>query len=200
MTITRRIARPLLAAQFVYGGLDQLRKPSAKTDGGGPIIPALAGLSLGPVTLPSDKESLVRLNGGVMAGAGALLGIGRFPRLASLVLATSLVPTTLTGHRFWEEEDPEKRQAAIAQVLKNTAIFGGLLISSVDTNGKPGLTWRAQHATKTARRTAKAATAGVAASTTAATKSARKVAAKNAKKNAKARKSKSSKGSSLLSS
>lgn len=161
MSLVRRLARPLLAAQFVYGGVDQLRRPDLKAANGGPIIPALAGTALGPVTLPTDPEALVRLNGGVMAGAGTLLAIGRLPRIASLALAASLVPTTLTGHRFWDAPDEKTRQQDIVQVLKNVGLLGGLLIAAVDTDGKPGLGWRAKRAGRDTRRAAKLASADV---------------------------------------
>jgi putative oxidoreductase len=176
MSLVRRLARPLLAAPFVYGGIDQLRKPAAKVDGGGPIIPALKGLAVGPVTLPSDDAGLVRLNGALMTTAGLALALGKAPRASSAVLAASLVPTTLTGHRFWEAPDAKTRQLQLVQALKNAALFGGLLIAAVDLDGKPGLAWRAQHAAKTTQRSAKVATrAG-----TAVAKRAQKKAAKSA--------------------
>lgn len=161
MSIVRRIARPLLAAQFVWGGLDQLRKPDLKAANGGPIIPALSGAAVGPLTLPSDPEQLVRVNGAIMTGAGGLLALGRLPRLASLALAASLVPTTLTGHRFWEAKDEKTRQQDIVQVLKNAGLLGGLLIAAVDTEGKPGIGWRAQRARRDAGRAAKLAAVDV---------------------------------------
>jgi uncharacterized membrane protein YphA (DoxX/SURF4 family) len=49
-----------------------------------------------------------------------------------LALATSLVPTTMAGHRFWEaQEDPQRKQHLI-HFLKNSAILGGLLIAAFD--------------------------------------------------------------------
>jgi uncharacterized membrane protein YphA (DoxX/SURF4 family) len=51
------------------------------------------------------------------------------PRVAALVLAGSLVPTTLAGHRFWEEDDPKTRAAQQLQFLKNTSMLGGLLMT-----------------------------------------------------------------------
>jgi uncharacterized membrane protein YphA (DoxX/SURF4 family) len=175
MTIVRRIARPLLAAQFINGGIDQLRRPGGNAAHGGPVIPALAGKSVGSLTLPSDPEALVRLNGAIMTGAGSLLAIGRLPRISSLVLAGSLVPTTLTGHRFWERTDPDERRHDLHEVLKNAGLLGGLLIASVDTAGKPGLSWRAHRAARNARRTAKAASTA----SKAASKGAKKKAAKS---------------------
>ena len=47
---------------------------------------------------------------------------------SALALAGSLVPTTLAGHRFWEEEDDAARAQQTVQFLKNLAMFGGLLM------------------------------------------------------------------------
>ena len=47
---------------------------------------------------------------------------------SALALAGSLVPTTLAGHRFWEEEDDAARAQQTFQFLKNLAMFGGLLM------------------------------------------------------------------------
>jgi len=38
------------------------------------------------------------------------------------------VPTTLAGHRFWEEEDEAARAQQTVQFLKNAAMMGGLLL------------------------------------------------------------------------
>lgn len=72
-------------------------------------------------------ENLVKLNGVVMVGAGSALALGIFPKLASLALIGSLVPTTLVGHPFWQQTDPKARNIHMTQVLKNAAIVGGLL-------------------------------------------------------------------------
>ncbi len=151
MSVVRRIARPLLAATFVDGGLEQLRHPAAKAGQAAPAIHRYAP-RLG---LPDDPELLVRANGATMVGAGTMLAMGRLPRLSALVLAISLVPTTVAGHRFWEIKDADQRKAQRLHLLKNAGMLGGLLIAAVDTEGRPGLPWRAKHAAKDASRTAK---------------------------------------------
>ncbi|HZI96454.1 MAG TPA: DoxX family protein [Actinomycetales bacterium] len=151
MTIVRRIARPLLAAQFVDGGLDQFRHPATKVDRARPVVDKIAE----PLRLPNDPELLVRANGAAMAGAGLLFGIGKLPRLSALVLAATLVPTTYAGHAFWTEKDAAKRKQQKVHFLKNVGLLGGVLIASVDTEGRPGLLWRSQHAASSARRTAR---------------------------------------------
>jgi uncharacterized membrane protein YphA (DoxX/SURF4 family) len=153
MTIVRRIARPLLSAVFIQNGLDQFRHPATKVEAARPVVNQLAG----PLHLPNDPEMLVRANGAAMAGAGALLAVGRLPRLSSMVLAATLVPTTYAGHRFWEVKDPEQKRQQRIHFVKNLGLLGGVLLAAVDTEGRPGLAWRARSVTRDAQRGAKRA-------------------------------------------
>jgi uncharacterized membrane protein YphA (DoxX/SURF4 family) len=82
-----------------------------------------------PLGLPTDTEQLVRLNGVAQVVAGTTLALGWFPRISALVLAGSLVPTTLAGHRFWEEDDPKARAQQTTHFLKNIGLLGGLLLT-----------------------------------------------------------------------
>ena len=41
------------------------------------------------------------------------------------------------------------------QFLKNVSMFGGLLLASVDTEGKPGVAWRARRAATDVKREAR---------------------------------------------
>jgi uncharacterized membrane protein YphA (DoxX/SURF4 family) len=68
------------------------------------------------------------------------------PRLAAVALAGSLIPTTLAGHRFWDESDPTQRSAQQIHFAKNLSILGGLILASVDTEGRPSVMWRGRKA------------------------------------------------------
>ncbi len=151
MTLVRRIARPMLAAMFVVGGLDQLKHPSRKTETAAPLVEKMAPV----LGLPDDTELLVRANGAAMVGAGSLLALGRLPRIASAVLAATLVPTTIAAHSFWQEQDPQVRAQQKVQFMKNLGLLGGLLLAAVDTEGRPGLAYRAHMVGDTAQRTAR---------------------------------------------
>ena len=72
-----------------------------------------------------------------------------------MVLAASLVPTTAAGHRFWEVEDTQDRTQQQLHFFKNVSMLGGLIIAAGDTDGKPGVAWRARHAARDARREAR---------------------------------------------
>ncbi len=144
MTVVRRLARPLLASMFIVGGFDAVRNPKSKVGAAEDVAPAIAAHL---PYLPEDPEQLVRINGAVQLGASALLALGRFPRLSSTLLAGSVIPTTLAGHRFWEiKDDPTKRAQQRIHFFKNLGLLGGLMLAAVDTEGRPGLAWRAQHA------------------------------------------------------
>jgi uncharacterized membrane protein YphA (DoxX/SURF4 family) len=105
-------------------GQDAARKPGARVETAGPTLDAIRKI----VPLPKNDELLVRANGAAQAAAGALLALGRFPRISSAVLAASLVPTTLAGHAFWKVEDPAARKGQQIQFFKNVAMLGGVLL------------------------------------------------------------------------
>lgn len=130
---------------FITGGLDSLRNPAPKVPAAEPVTAPIAARV---PYLPEDPETLVKLNAAVQLGAGLMLALGRFPRLSSALLAGSLVPTTLAGHRFWEETDPQRKAQQQIHFFKNVSMLGGLVLAAVDTEGRPGLAWRARHATR----------------------------------------------------
>ena len=158
MSLAHRIARPLLAATFVTGGVEALRNPKPKVPAAEDVAPPVAQ----PIPfLPDDTEQLVKIDAGVKIVAGLMLATGRLPRLAALALCGSLVPTTLAGHRFWEEEDPASRGEQQIHFLKNVGLLGGLLFAALDTGGRPSVGWRARQAAQSARRGAQRQTKSV---------------------------------------
>ncbi|WP_431986455.1 DoxX family protein [Streptomyces griseoflavus] len=151
MSLLRVLGRPMLASMFVAGGLDSVRNPQN--------VAGLAEPVVRPVTdrvplLPDGTEDCVRLNGAVQVVGGLMLATGRLPRPAALALAVTLVPTTLAAHRFWEEEDPDRKTQQRIHFLKNLAMLGGLLIAADDTGSAPSLVWRGRHAAHGLRRDA----------------------------------------------
>lgn len=151
MSLVRRVARPMLAAIFVAGGIEALRHPGKRARRAQPLVDKAAE----PLHLPQDSELLVRANGALMIGAGALLATGRLPRLAAAALAGTLVPATIVEYPFWDAEDPQERRDQQVQVLKNVGLLGGLLLAAVDTEGRPGLAYRARMAGDSISRTAR---------------------------------------------
>ncbi len=166
--ILRRLARPMLAATFVYGGINALRQPEGHVQAARPLLDKMIGSRADqiPDDVPTDAETLVKIDAGVKIGAGLALALGKAPRLAALLLLGSLGATTAATHRFWEETEPGQRDAQLVHFLKNCGLAGGLLLAAADTHGKPSAAWWARHSahmagdwlegtTRAAQRTAK---------------------------------------------
>jgi putative oxidoreductase len=140
MGLTRRIAQPLLAASFITGGVETLLDP-------GPRIQKAREAGLGELGL-GDAATLTRANAAVQVGAGAMLATNRLPRLSSLLLAASLLPTTYAGNQFWSETDKQARQQQRSSFLKNIGLVGGLLVTALDRTRRESLVHRARHKIK----------------------------------------------------
>jgi uncharacterized membrane protein YphA (DoxX/SURF4 family) len=162
--IMRRIARPMLAAVFVSGGIEQLRNPKPPMRAAEPVLDETVGKVADklPDEVPTDTESMVKIDAVVKIGAGLALALNKFPRLAALLLAGSLIPTTAAGHRFWECDDPGERATQKMHFFKNIGLLGGLMITAGDTHGKPSLAWRTKHAATAASGTVAGSTAAAA--------------------------------------
>jgi putative oxidoreductase len=156
MAISRVLARPMLASMFLVGGFNAVKNPDQVAPRAQPVTDRLAPLlQKAAPWLPSDPATLVRLNGGLQLVAGSALAAGKAPRLSSVALALSLVPTTAAGHRFWEEQDPATRSQQRIHFFKNVSMLGGLIIAAGDTEGQPGVVWRTRRAARDARREAR---------------------------------------------
>ena len=119
----------MLAGVFIAGGMEALSNPEPRAQVAKPVVEKVARAV--PFA-PKDPVTAVSVNALVQLGAGGLLGAGIVPRLTSLALAVSIVPTTLAGHPFWDIEDPVQRARQRTQFLKNMAILGGLLVVAFD--------------------------------------------------------------------
>jgi putative oxidoreductase len=139
-SIATRVASPLIASIFIRGGLDAAIDPEGKVKKAekvtGPIAQRVTAL-------PDDTETLVRLNGITQVVAGAMLSLGILRRLSAAVLVGTLIPTTLAGHRFWEELDDDVRNMQITHFAKNLGLLGALLLVATEPK-----TTRAQRLSK----------------------------------------------------
>src|SRR5664279_2958450 len=110
MGLIHRLARVLLSGIFIGGGIDVLRDPGPRAVIAGPFLERIRPLA---PALPSDPILVVRANAAIQIAAGTTLAVGILPRLSALVLAGSLVPTTIGAHRFWEQEGPAAAQQPV---------------------------------------------------------------------------------------
>lgn len=128
------MARPLVAAPYIMTGLDAIRDPRERAEQVGPAVKPVADRI---EWMPKDPETLVRIEGAISLGTGALLLTGRFRRLTTLLLAAQLVPALATEHRYWTEDDPERRASERSHLLKNAALFGALLMAATEPRRPP---------------------------------------------------------------
>jgi uncharacterized membrane protein YphA (DoxX/SURF4 family) len=139
----------MLSAVFISRGVDALRSPKPAADA---TRPTLEGLSKLPdpvgTNVPSNAETVARVNAAVQIGGGLLLATGKLPRVASAALALTVVPGSLGGHTFWSESDPQRKADERRAFLTDVSLIGGLIIAAVDTEGKPSLGWRGRRAAR----------------------------------------------------
>jgi putative oxidoreductase len=116
MSVIREFGRLCLSAVFIVFGFDALRHPDY------PAKRAKEELDV------PEPETAARANGTAMVLAGSAIALNMRPRLAELVLAGSLIPTTLAGHPFWKEQDPQQRRNQKIHFFKNVGLFGAMIL------------------------------------------------------------------------
>jgi uncharacterized membrane protein YphA (DoxX/SURF4 family) len=163
MTLLRAAARTMLASYFVASGVKALRDPDALVPDAEPltdrVVPLVKEYAPEQVAsfIPEDARTLVRIHGATQLVGGLALASGKGRRLGALLLAYSLIPSTIARHPFWSRTDAAEREHDRHQALKNASLLGGVLLAAADTEGKPSLAWRAQKGGKSlAKSTGKA--------------------------------------------
>jgi putative oxidoreductase len=114
MKLGQQITRIALGVPFIWLGYDAVAAPGAR-------VQHAAKLGI------PRPEDAVRLNGAAMMAGGIGLIVGVRPRAAALGLFLTMIPTTLAGHSFWQDTDPQLRKNNRIQFLKNLGLSGGLL-------------------------------------------------------------------------
>jgi uncharacterized membrane protein YphA (DoxX/SURF4 family) len=149
MTLLRAASRTMLASYFVSSGIKAVRHPELLVPAAEPVADRLVPMAkrYAPSQVagyvPEDTTTLVRVNGAAQVLGGLALATGRGRRLGAVVLAASLVPSTLARHPFWTRDTAEEKAQDRSHFLKNVSLLGGVLLAANDTEGKPSLVWRA---------------------------------------------------------
>lgn len=146
----RKIARPMLASVYIADGADTVLNTQAHVEGTQQVLDRIRYVLPRKYAkrISSDPELVTRVVGGTKIGAGSLLALGKAPRISAATLAVLTVPTILARNAFWETQDEEEKRNRRNGFATNIALLGGLFITSVDTEGKPGVKWRATNAAK----------------------------------------------------
>ncbi|NNG18891.1 DoxX family membrane protein [Naumannella sp. ID2617S] len=162
MTLTRALARTMLAGYFVYNGAKALKDPSPYLEGqekfARTVVPLAKKVAPAEVAtaIPTDASTLARISGGLQVAGGLAMVLGKGRRLGAGLVAASMVPQLLSSGPG-QGATSEQKAAARDGLLKNLALIGGALIVAQDTEGQPSLAWRAQdQASRISRKVEKA--------------------------------------------
>lgn len=136
--ILRRIARPLLAAPFVYDGVRTVLWPAESQ-------------AKWRSKLPEDQVTdaqvvqIARAHGVANAGLGVLLAIGILPRVSAVGLALLAVDEAWVGNPF-DGDAKGLRIERTDKFIQSLGRAGAAFIAGADLEGKPGARWRIEAA------------------------------------------------------
>jgi putative oxidoreductase len=108
------IGRTIFGGFFLYNGINHLQNSKGMAQyAGAKGVPA--------------AEQAVQATGAMLIGGGLSILAGVKPRQGLAAIVAFLVPVTLQMHRFWDEQDPQARQAEMINFMKNMALVGAAL-------------------------------------------------------------------------
>lgn len=150
----RKLARPMLASVYVVDGVQTVLNPSSRRESAESVLTKVRAFvpSQYRFLLPSSPETAAQISGGVKAGAGTLFALGKAPRTSAVLLAATAVPALVGRNAFWEADDDKEKARRRNGAVTDAALLGGILLATVDTDGNPGVQWRAKKAARNAKR------------------------------------------------
>lgn len=115
MSLIKSAGHLLLATMFISGGSDAFIHPEGRAK------------KVETAGIPGPRQATI-LNGALMLLGGAMLALNIAPKLGSVILIGTLVPTTFVGHPYWKEESPAGATNQRVHFYKNLAMLGGLFV------------------------------------------------------------------------
>ena len=153
MSLLRFVARSLFASYFIAEGVKAVTKPAesapdaeAFTSTVAPLLQRVVPADVASY-VPEKAETWVRISGIAQIAGGAMFATGLGRRIGALLLAKASV-LNLAIAMPGKDATKVAKEAARPEVLRNAALLGASLLAAQDTQGKPGLAWRAEHAAK----------------------------------------------------
>lgn len=143
--LIRRVARTLFATWFAVEGVEVLRHPAEHTARARATWRSLQD-RLDLPDAPDDRTLgvAVRVHGGLMAAAAALLALGKAPRTAALVLAGLTAPLVVANAPVGPAAKATAKDSAA--FWRSLSMLGGALLAGIDHEGRPSMAWRIEHA------------------------------------------------------
>lgn len=148
MSLLRFAGRALFSSYFVADGVQMVVKPDKNANEVSDTIEAIVPIvqSFLPPDVadkvPAQARTWTRILGAtqIIGGVAYATGIARRPGAALLSLAT--LPRVVSAVRAGAEDRSD--------LFVQLALFGGALVATRDTAGRPGLAWRAEQSRKAA--------------------------------------------------
>ncbi len=159
MSLLRFVARSLFASYFIADGVKAVRKPAESapdaervTSKIAPLVQRVVPASVSSY-VPERAETWVRIVGAAQIAGGVMFATGIGRRLGALLLAKSSLINLAVA---WPEKDAAAavKEAQRGECLRQAALLGAASLATFDTQGKPSLQWRADHATQEAKKKA----------------------------------------------
>lgn len=114
MRALHALGRAIFGGFFVYNGINHLRNSQTM------------GQYAAAKGVPAAEQA-VQATGFMMLAGGLSIMAGLKPKQGLATIIAFLIPVSLQMHRFWEEEEPQKRQMEMINFMKNMALVGASL-------------------------------------------------------------------------
>jgi len=108
------LGRAIFGGFFVYNGINHLKNAAGM------------GQYAAAKGVPAAKQA-VQGTGLMMLAGGLSIIAGLKPKQGLATIIAFLIPVSLQMHRFWDEQDPLKRQNEMINFMKNMALVGAAL-------------------------------------------------------------------------
>jgi putative oxidoreductase len=116
-SIPLMVGRAIFGGFFLYNGINHfLQRDQLSGYAGSKGVPA--------------ANVAVEASGALMTLGGLSLLTGYKPKLGSAMITVFLAGVTPSIHRFWSEQDPQRRQTEMINFMKNVALIGGAMLAA----------------------------------------------------------------------
>lgn len=160
MSLLRFVGRAALASFFVNEGVKAVTRPEERVEAADPIAQRIVPLaqkaapaSMAPY-LPEQTRTLVQISGAAQVVGGLAFATGWGRRFGATLLALTSVPHVVASVQQALAAGPDEKDTARSVLLRNVSLLGATVLASRDTEGKPGLGWRAEATSKRVARVA----------------------------------------------
>ena len=109
MSVVRMLARPLLATGFIAAGVDRLRDADQTAEQLRPTLNRVGGMVPSASAVTGNPQLVAKVLGATQVGAGALLALGKLPRLSGVLLAGTAVLNAVVEYKNADTDTPDER-------------------------------------------------------------------------------------------